>query len=684
LAIGAESFDAGRWLQTPQQAGQHAVSTTEATAKNKAQIAEMAKKFALPVDMQLTLALKNVTMRGEKYDDVFFVGTVTGDRLEIEKAGLRDAAQNNVSIAGTVGSVNKLQDIDLTIAGTTPDALKMLASFNVDTKKLPQNIGRAELSSEFKGQADNLSFVLNLKAMQGTMESSGSLTNLLATPQVSGLNIRVRHPSYVDVMRIFNPTFNSGVAMRKSLDLFASMNRTDKVYKFTEMQAMIGDIKATGNLDINTAGVRPSVKGALQLGAVPVDELLGVQTGQKGSVRATTSVPATTTGDVRWSRNAINTAWMWKFDLDLTATAASVSYGQWVVENADFAVAMKDGALNVTRLNGKVGGGTMALTTGLKSSDKERQPVTVNATAKFTNVELEQLVRGFSGSRLLKARGPVSMDLNVSSSGISPAALIFDLKGTGKSSGKDIVIEGFDLARLSRTLAAPSSSGTENIGNIVNATMAGGSTKFDNFATDILITEGVVTFSKFRLEGEEAALALEGNVNLPLWTVDLTSIIKLTEPADAPELRVAFKGPLDNPGQTFGKSAMDSYIQQMIGSKVQEVLQDKLDGALDGKLQQLLGGGGSTRVPAAPIKAPVTPQAPAAPVPMVVPAEPVAAPQAAVPEAAPAPEVAQPEAAAPEAASAAPAPEAESAAPAAEPTPEQELMGIMQGLIEGN
>ena len=621
-----------------------------------------------------------------------------------------------MAVAGSVGNVGELKDIDLTISGTTPDAEKMLASFNVDTKKLPKNIGRAELASEFKGQAGSLAFVVNLKAMQGALESSGSLINLLDKPQVGGLTVRLRHPSYVDVMRLFNPNFSSGVAMRKSLDVFASMERAGTAYKFTDLQASLGDVKATGTMEYETAGVRPALKGALQFGKLPLDEILGIQPAAKGTVRANTTAP-TGTGDVRWSRNALNTTWMWKFNVDLTATAASVSYGQWVVDNADFAVNLKDGTLSVTRLNGKVGGGTMALTANMKSSDKERQPVTVGATADFKNVELEQIVRGFAGSRLIKARGPVSMDLNVSSSGISPAALIFDLKGTGKAQGEGIVFDGFDLARMSRTLAAPSSSGTENITNLLNATMKGGSTSFDNFYTEILIAEGVVTFPKFRLEGKDAAIVMDGNVNLPLWTVDMVSNIQLTEPVGAPALRVVFKGPLDNPAQTFGQGAMENYLRGMVGSKVQEAiggkLNEKLDGALGGALGDALGiGGAKPKAPVVPavVPAPVAPAAPMAP--QAVPvapapvAEPAAAPAAvapapveaapveAVPAPAPAPVEAAPVEATPApAAESAPAPVVEQPAPAEQPAaaapapeetaPDAAMQNLLESVIEG-
>jgi hypothetical protein len=366
---------------------------------------------------------------------------------------------------------------------------------------------------------------------------------------------------------------------------------------------------------------------------------------------------------------------MWKADMDLTAAAQSITYGQWRVDKADFGVTLKDGALNISRLTGNVGGGAMALTAAMKSSDKERQPVAVNATAKFENVELEQLVRGFAGSRVLRARGPVSMDLEASSTGISPAALIFDLRGAGKAQGSNLVIEGFDLARLSRTLAAPSSSGTENISSMLDATMAGGQTAFDNFYTDIAIAEGIATFPKFRLEGKEAAITMDGSVNLPLWTVDLVSTIQLTEPADAPPLRVTFKGPLDNPGQTFGKSAVEGYLQQIIGNKVQEAIQDKLGGALDGQLMQILDGGRPK--PQAPVTVPDAPAVPA-PAPPVAPAPapetpPQAVPMAPVPEQAPAP--AEPQA----------APPAGEAAPLQAPaTPEDAMMNLLQGVINGN
>src|SRR6185503_2739601 len=120
-----------------------------------------------------------------------------------------------------------------------------------------------------------------------------------------------------------------------------------------------------------------------------------------------------------------------------------------------------------------------------------------------------------------RARGNMSMDTQVATTGDSPAELIFDLHGQGKASGENFVFEGFDLARLSRTLAQPSSSMKENFTGLLNNAMAGGTTSFDKLAADFVISQGVITFSELALTGKQANVTSTGNINLPLWTIDM-------------------------------------------------------------------------------------------------------------------------------------------------------------------
>jgi hypothetical protein len=202
-------------------------------------------------------------------------------------------------------------------------------------------------------------------------------------------------------------------------------------------------------------------------------------------------------------------------------------------------------------------------------------PLDASAAIKLDNVSLEDFAQSFSGSHLVKAQGTISLETTLAAKGSSPAELVGALGGKGMIKGSDIEFQGFDLSRISSALAQPSGSVGKNFSSLLQAATAGGTTKFDTLDGAFTVAQGVMTFDKLNLTGADASVGTEGSINLPLWTIDLTNTITLPEPKNnpPPPLKVAFKGPLDNPSQTFGKGALESYFLQQYGSK----LMDKLD-----------------------------------------------------------------------------------------------------------
>ncbi len=152
--------------------------------------------------------------------------------------------------------------------------------------------------------------------------------------------------------------------------------------------------------------------------------------------------------------------------------------------------------------------------------------------------------------------------------GGSPASLIAGLSGKGKADGKNLVFEGFDLAGLSRTLAAPSSSVLGNITSALNSTMQGGTTSFDTIDSTFTIAQGIVTINPLNLTGKDANVASPGTINLPQWKIDMEATITLATPKDAPPLKVQFKGPLDQPGKAFGQSVLNSYLKSNVQTQL--------------------------------------------------------------------------------------------------------------------
>jgi uncharacterized protein involved in outer membrane biogenesis len=584
-----------------------------APAAKPAAVKDAVKALALPFDLNVSADLENATLQGLTYDSLRARGSLAGNMLKIDQVAAQDRTGNKLLVAGNIGDVKALKQIDLSAQVTTPQFDKFAQSFGVNTANFPKQIGKADILGQFKGDADKLSFIANVRALNGTLKANGTAADILGKPALSDMTVELTHPNYAEIVRIFNPAFNGAVTINKNLHVFASMQNTGNVYKFTGLNADIGPMNLSGDVSADMGGARPSIAANLTIGNCPLDALMGKGAGGVDANGQPVPAQRKSAGDARWSRDAINTDWMRKFDVSLKATASKFSYGGWLVTNAVIDGALKDGALTVKQLDGNMYGGKVALKGDLKSSDKPRQPVALTGDVSMDHVQVEQFVTAFSGARLVKASGDISFSSNIAATGLSPAALIFDLHGAGKANGKDLIFEGFDLARLARAVGAPSSSMTQNFSELMNASMAGGSTRFDTLDGVFDIKEGVINFTRLDLIGAAADIATTGNISLPLWTIDMTNTITLKgdDAKDAPPLSVSFKGPLDNPGQTFGQQAMQMFMQKQLEGLILNPLQKKMDAGkgvtgnkvIDQILPGLLGGG-KAAAPAAQPPAP--------------------------------------------------------------------------------
>jgi len=647
LKIDVSSFglDADAWMKDI--AGPSPAPAVEA---QKPDIKAIAAGIALPFDAEFSASVQSLRLKDRDYSNLAAKGKLTGPQLSLETFQLTSNAGDVFTLAGGIKDVKALSGLDLTLQADVVDLEQTLVSLGVDTERLPEGVGKSEFLAEVKGHPEKLAFTTNLKAMRASMQASGSISDALTAPKVSDLTLRLQHPNYVDVARIFSPKFNSGVGIKKNLDVFASMSRKENVYTFSQLQATVGPAVIKGDVVADVSGPKPAITAALEFTDLPIDEL----TGAKGGKPAAGSVGAQPLNgkqqDVRWSRNAIDTSMLHLANIELKATAGSITWGNWNFKNAGINIGLKDGAMDIRQMDASLYGGHVAVTGALKSPGQERQPISFAGNILAQNVNLEEFVRSFSGSQLVKAAGSVSVETALQTTGLSPAALIFDLKGKGTAKGKDIVFQGFDLARLSAALAQPSSSMTQNFTGLLDATLSGGTTSFETLDGVFTIAEGVINFDKMLLSGKTASVSTAGTVSLPLWTMDLTSTVQLAEPPDAPPLKASFKGPIDRPAQTFGQNAMQQFFQRQLEGVVLNPLLDKLDGS--GTLKNLLGGEAPRKAAPAPQQQPVPPQ------------QGQTQPQQAAPEPQPQQAPAQQQAPRPS-------------------TPEEAFFGILQDVIEG-
>lgn len=671
VSVSGQDINLDHFLGTkPQPTAQDKVQTTAATPKKPVAktVQETLAKLDLPVDLTLKADLKNVTMQGTTYGALTVDGALAGDALNIKTASLQDPEGDVMQASGTIKQLSKLTGVDLVLSGKTSDAIAFLSSFKVDTSKLPKDFGPLDLAVDVVGETPkSLAFTARAKALEGEGQANGLLIDVLSDkPAVDKLSLRVKHPNFERLMQKFNPGYKAGVGIKKDMDVFANINMEPDGYSLSGLNATVGGMTMTGDVTANTTGSKPDIKATLNAGTIPLDILSGKnKTGKTSATAPKTTATKTAANDVRWSREAINTAWMRNFNLDLKVNAKTIEYGNWVLSDAALGAILKDGTLTIGKMDAGVYGGTMGLTATVKSAAQDRAPIDFTVKSSFKNVALEPLASSFSGAKVIKARGNVSLDLDAQSSGISPAALISALRGQGDINGKNIVIEGFDLAAMSRSLVSTTKV-IDNIAGLADASFSGGETAFDTLSGPFTIAEGVINFDNLKMEGPTANITNKGQISLPRWVIDMNSSIDLATPEDAPNLDIRFQGPLDNPGNTFAGKAMESYVQTRVNQKLQKVIGEKLgdkNPELNNLLNSVLGGG------AAPAKAPVPAPAPAPETtPQSVPAP--AAPQEQI-----APSAGQTETAPVQQAEPAPAPQKEM-------SPEEQIMrGVLEGVL---
>lgn len=608
---------------------------------------EPVRAINIPVNLTLDLSAQKAIYNAQQITGIRIKGKASGGSLTINNASAQDYMGGALSLQGTVADLEKLSGVDLKFYARAEDAKAFLQSFKVDTSKLPQQISAAEANIAAKGEADNLTFDAKVQALQGQVEASGTMTGLLDKPGFSNLTIGAKHPNFVKAMQIINPDFNGGAGLERPFDFHAKAVKSGDTYDLSDFKANLGPTTVSGSLKVTT-GDKNTVTGNVTAGNVPLDSLLGAKSAAKGGASGGGSSPQQ--GSEKWSRETIDTPWMQSTNIDLDLKAQSITYGGWNFTNPSTKITLKDGTLTVDNLKAGLFGGNATLNAKVQDPADAKQPLTMAIQSKMDNVALEPLAYAMSGSGRIKASGDVNLDMDVMTSGLSSYALVSGLKGKANMNGTDVILKGFDLAQLALAFVDKGKP-MDRLNSIVGGATASGETRFDTVKGNYDINAGIATITGMMMDGPAASITSTGNVNLPAWTIDTNHkiVLKQAKDQEGGTFNVAIKGPLSNPGNTFGKGLFNDIITRRAQEKVQEKVMEKLDDVIGDKLGDKLQGLGILPKKAAPAPTPtpepaVTPAAPApavAPTPTPSASAPAAAPEATPPAATPDPAPAQ-------------------------------------------
>ena len=67
------------------------------------------------------------------------------------------------------------------------------------------------------GKPEKMEFAASVKAAGGALDVNGAASDVLGAMTLSDLMLRLKHPSYFDLVRVFSPDFKGASAGKKSL-----------------------------------------------------------------------------------------------------------------------------------------------------------------------------------------------------------------------------------------------------------------------------------------------------------------------------------------------------------------------------------------------------------------------------------------------------------------------------------
>lgn len=532
------------------------------------------KSLILPMNADITAKIDSLKYNGDTMKSVNVDVSARENAFKITKFSGQNIFTTSVDVSGTLSNLNATPTIDIysTInASNLPATMKLL---EIDTSGLPEGVKDATIKAQAKGTLSKLDVTANINALKGEVIVQGNVKDPLGNMALDNIALQLKHPNMAQAVKTLSGTDLQGANMRKPIDIYAKISQNDDTYTLNDIKGDLSGMKVTGNLVAKTGGNVPTLNGDLTFGTITIPSVMN-----EGG--ATSGGTASTSSGSRWSKDPIDVSALHTVNADLNLRAAKIDYGAWPLSNPSMKIKLNGGNLTLSDVKASIFGGLINTNIKVQTLAKPRQPITFESDASFNNVDIAKVATSMIGTNLVKLSGSGNFNINVKSTGASPAALIHDLSGKGAVTGQDFVLGGVDVTKFVKALSYNSKPG-DTIKGLWKGSTQGGTTAFKTINGSFVIENGIADIKEMTLDGTTARIETTGIVNLPAWTLSTnhTLIAKKIEGVtdEIPPFEMSFSGSLDNPGQTFGQGALNQYLNNKLQRKLDSLITDKLFG----------------------------------------------------------------------------------------------------------
>ena len=442
-------------------------------------------------------------------------------------------------LAGTASALATSPRIQAMLSASHPELARLARLGGVMLVQRGRRLGRVRLKTEIQGGLAALDLKTRLVALGGSVDLNGTLGNPIAAPRFAG-SIAIAHPDFARLRRMIEPRYRPGRRRPGKLKLAAKLLAEPSAIRLAEIAASIGPATLGGSAALEFTGKRPKLVAALTAGKLPIDVFLSRTSRRRAPASPAALGAAARPGKGgRWDRKPLDLSALGAVDADIRLKAEAVAIDDFRIERLDLAATLADRVLSLTRLQGALFGGRLALDGTL---DARKTPA-VSFRVKIERAAVEAALLQAAGLDVLGGRLDLAADLRAK--GKSEHALIGSLTGTGRLALADGAIKGVDLAAVGKRLGRV--SGGLDLLALLGSALSGGKTPFERIQGTFEVRNGVLRTDDVVLRAKAASGEASGKIDLAAWTIDMNTSVALAEPAAMPPFGVRLSGPLDNP-----------------------------------------------------------------------------------------------------------------------------------------
>ncbi|HEX9490460.1 MAG TPA: AsmA family protein [Stellaceae bacterium] len=358
------------------------------------------------------------------------------------------------------------------------------------------------------------------------------------------------------------------------LAISGKVNMAGSKIAFSDASLALDNMKAKGELALDSAGVRPALKGRLDVDKLDANPYLPPETQAKAAPSGGTAGGAG--GEAAksgWSDEPLDLTPLKSADVDFALSAGGLQYRKIQVGKSVLALKLNDGRFeaDLTELALYKGAGK-----GKVVVDGSGAVPGIEADFNLSGVQVQPLLNDAADLDRLSGVGGFTTAVN--GHGKSQREIIGALNGKGDFNLANGVIKGLNLVAMVKNAAA----------SFQGAQRGTDQTDFAALTGTYTITNGILHNNDLQLKSAEVPMTGAGTVDLPHRTVDYKITPKI---AGAVAVPVVIKGPWDNLSYQPDLAGMVGDPSKLLQGGTKG-LSDALKGQpkVDDVLKGLLGG----------------------------------------------------------------------------------------------